>query len=317
MYQDGFGEETALSPIRKRSAEREDSESVFMDVVEQFKSLKHIAGLFRDWRQQFPEDYKKAFGDMSIGKISGALAMGRPRCEQLEWVFALPKNSRPYAIEASHACELLNVWIIANWKPSSLQSTKNLYKIVRDVTENIVLQGKESQFATTAVTQLFEAFMKRLGFESCFLKHACNDSSTSLKLLCKGTVTVIANAVLMYSKCFESHEILELHGSRFLELLFNDLMQCVIQLSKRIEDIGERIELWSEVIEAFCLSKSRFIGVDIPQWENVRKEVRTLLELQPAEKLSSRARICLKKKNWCLASYLCSVLPFSLLFANY
>lgn len=298
VFRQQFGNgETDQSNHKMKDVEANDvTESVFADVEEEFISIERISEKFRDWRRKYPADYKKAYGDMSIGKISGAIAMGMPQCEEMEWLHALPRNSRPFAIEASHVCELVKYYVVADWKPSSLPSTKAMYKIVRDIVENIHVDGTSSKFASTAVSLLWNSFLKRLTCEAHFLRQVCPDSGTPVSELRAICIAVISNSFLMYDKCFGGlPEGLKEREQNFFQLLFVELTQCTSLLSNRLESTVERVGLWTEVVSSFASTKSEVISADNPMLNPVRNAIRSILKLTSANEVPAHSQACFGK----------------------
>lgn len=256
-------------------------DEVFADVEREFRSIGRLSDVFRDWRSRFPDDYEQAFGDKSVGKICGAVAM----CdgERLEWLCDVPTKARMFALEASRLCELVELRIKARWRPASRTSTREHYKIVREVAET-----KEG--AEKAVERLFVAFLARFKSELQMLRAACADEQTGWEAL----LSAVRHATLFFSKCFAICEQSEGMERRFVEVVLGDGAGCVEKAAGRADGV-RKVTMWSEFVDAVVRIESVHLKKECQAWDGVRSQVQAAVEVVEKDEITSDVRSCLER----------------------
>lgn len=113
-----MGNEAVVGSLR--SYEQNDP---LLAVADEFKSIPALTARFIEWKAQYPADYDVAYGDLSLGKMSGALALATRLAGQTDWLDVLPTRAKAAAALKSRATTWVSLALAADWEPQSMAST--------------------------------------------------------------------------------------------------------------------------------------------------------------------------------------------------
>jgi hypothetical protein len=93
-------------------------------VSDEFKSLPTVLSRFLEWKAQYPSDYKAAYGDLTLAKTCGALALATGLSKSTDWLDQIPPQAKCAAAIKSRAASWVALRIAATWEPQSDASTR-------------------------------------------------------------------------------------------------------------------------------------------------------------------------------------------------
>eukprot|EP00172_Hildenbrandia_rubra_P004631 Plantae.Rhodophyta-Hildenbrandia_rubra.ctg9728.p1 GENE.Plantae.Rhodophyta-Hildenbrandia_rubra.ctg9728~~Plantae.Rhodophyta-Hildenbrandia_rubra.ctg9728.p1 ORF type:complete len:698 (+),score=150.09 Plantae.Rhodophyta-Hildenbrandia_rubra.ctg9728:1569-3662(+) len=138
---DGYESDDSLSESGSDVVMDEDDEcidgsaeksapDIFEDVADEYLSAECILKRFLEWKKRYPKDYSSAHGDLSAGKLIGALNGllfdtddDRPSKDDFAFFAGLPEAARCPAFIASNSGKISALQLRANWTPASDKST--------------------------------------------------------------------------------------------------------------------------------------------------------------------------------------------------
>lgn len=166
---DGNGDETLPNAARNTSFRRRTSESGGMelsdleasapesleveslgplaDVADQFKSIPCIVGRFTEWQTQFPLDYEAAYGDISLGKLCGAVALASGASADTAWLDLLPEGAVGPAIIKSRAAPWAALQVAGRWEPLCSSSSEYFAECIRNICSGLKSHRAEFRLA--------------------------------------------------------------------------------------------------------------------------------------------------------------------------
>lgn len=274
--------------------------NVLSDVTDEFKSIPSILARFTEWRTQFPSDYAEAFGDLSLGKLCGAVALASGVSCSVDWMDSLPEEASGPAIIKSRAAQWAVLDLAGTWEPLSDSSSEHNSRRIRAISSGLVSHPAELKLACESFQH---AFFDTLDWRVNSIKHAqvANRTTPGVLWVCRAAAKCACGAVLVASA---------LHlvgvGMRKVEkCILNDLFACLICTeleallrSESETDARRACSTFLFIVEE-CFSSMRRGGANLlagnTGWDRVHQ---TLQQMKSEEKLHSehhRVDSCLRR----------------------
>jgi hypothetical protein len=136
-----------------------DIKDPFHDVVDEFKSLSSISKRFMDWKARYELDYEAAFGDLSLAKIAGSVALVSRQCSDFSWTSILPDAVVGLALVRARVAARMAMEIGAFWDPQSHKlsrayATNTSFILTRLSDHEVELKLAVSTFHTSVLTAM-------------------------------------------------------------------------------------------------------------------------------------------------------------------
>lgn len=264
----------------------------YVDVDDDFKSVEVIARRFQEWKARYPDDYKNAYGDLSLGKLAGAVLLGVFDVGDLVWLKSLPSGARASAVSKSRVVEERGLEICAHWRPRSVRSTKEHAKAVRKILDCFRGKGSDDAVKVSTVGVLVQAFCGRLEAEARALSDAAKRGALDSQAVGLATVTAMECAILVYDTAF--HGVLKSDDAflRLANLVAVALTDVVLISASHIsDDDGAYCELLIRAVYAVgTSSRSNFPTPQHPGWASLRSAL-----AQRTGSADSRIPVCLAR----------------------
>lgn len=108
---------------------------VLADVKEDVKSVEKVVELFREWRDKYGDDYKQAFGDAGLGKLTGRLVLASGETEFEDVRRMLNEVQKKDMWRAAEGGNIVPPLIRARWCPSDRENCLEYSTLGREVLE--------------------------------------------------------------------------------------------------------------------------------------------------------------------------------------